>query len=58
MENNDTVEKSNNSCCTGRLYLTDLLEFYKGCNEHVDYLVAKAGVGFQQGFTISLTKGS
>ena len=60
MERYDTMEKSHNGCYAGKLYLTNLPKFSKGGNEHVDVapLVDKVGVDFQQGFTISLTKGS
>lgn len=60
MEKCDIMEKSHNGCCAEKLYLTNLPEFSKGGNKHVDiaHLVDKVGVYFQQGFTISLTKGS
>lgn len=60
MEKYDIMEKSHSGCHAGKQYLTDLPEFSKGGNKHVDVarLLDKVGVDFQQGFTISVTKGS
>lgn len=53
-------EKNHEECCAGKLCLTNSAEFSKGVYKHVDvaHFVDKAGTDLQQGFTISLTKGS
>lgn len=60
MEKYDIMEKSRDSCCAGKTYLANSPEFSEGSKKRVEvpHLVKKVGAGFQQGFTISRTKGS
>lgn len=56
----NVIEKNHKGCCAGKLCLTNLAFFSKRVHKHVSvaHLVDKVGTDLQQGFTISLTKGS